>query len=159
MSTIMRKPVDPGNQPADAADPIFDAIHEVMHLYRGMRRGGAGGTAELPHMEAKVLGFFARNPGAAQGELVAHSGRDKSQVARLIAGLRQRGLLEAQADPEDRRSVRLRLTPEGQSMHRALKAQARRRARAAVGDLSAHDCRQLLGLLARIRDNLERDAA
>jgi hypothetical protein len=35
-------------------------------------------------MEGKVLGFFARHPGATQRDLAQHSGRDKAQLARLI---------------------------------------------------------------------------
>jgi hypothetical protein len=34
-------------------------------------------------MEGKVLGFFARHPGATQRDLAQHSGRDKAAVATL----------------------------------------------------------------------------
>lgn len=159
MSTIMPRQDDHVNQMGDAADQVFDAIHELMHLYRARRHGDAAEAGGLPHMEQKTLGFFARNPGATQSDLVAHSGRDKGQVARLIAGLRERGLLEAEPHEADKRSVRLRLTPQAQALHRAMKAQAGRTAKAAVAGLTRTECDQLLQLLMRIRANLEPDAS
>ncbi len=158
MSTIMPRQDDHVNQVGGTADQVFDAIHELMHLYRARHHGDAAGAGGLPRMEQKTLGFFARHPGATQSDLVAHSGRDKGQVARLIAGLRERGLLEAEPHEADRRSVRLRLTPEAQGLHRAMKAQAGRTAKAAVAGLTQGECEQLLEMLARIRANLEPDA-
>jgi DNA-binding MarR family transcriptional regulator len=109
----------------------------------------------VTHMESKVLGFFGRHPGATQSELAAHSGRDKGQLARLVSGLRERGLLEAQVDESDRRSVRLRLTDAGEQAAEALRRQARRLAGVAVKGLSEEERRQLSGLLERVRANLE----
>lgn len=157
MSPIMGKPVDLVNQkPAAAPADVLELVHGVMHLYRSqqfqvLRQGEQGVT----HMESKVLGFFARHPGATQSDLAAHSGRDKSQLARLIAGLREGGLLEAQPDPEDRRSVRLRLTGQGHAVNDALRRQARKLATVAVRGLSDGERAQLTALLERVRDNLE----
>jgi DNA-binding MarR family transcriptional regulator len=49
-------------------------------------------------MEGKVLGYFCRHPGNTQSDLAQHSGRDKAQLTRLIARLKEAGLLEARAD-------------------------------------------------------------
>ncbi|RYE93689.1 MAG: MarR family transcriptional regulator, partial [Oxalobacteraceae bacterium] len=82
-----------------------------MHLYRTQQhRSLRGAQHDLAHMEIKVLGFFARHPGGSPSDLVAHSGRDKAQVARQIRALRERGLLDVQADELDRRSSRLSLS-------------------------------------------------
>jgi DNA-binding MarR family transcriptional regulator len=116
----MQKLVDEVNQmpgsPAAAspASEVMESVHAIMHLYRSRhQRSLRTDEHELAHMEIKVLGFFARNPNASQSELVAYSGRDKAQVARLIRGLRERGLLDARADELDRRSRRLSLTGQG----------------------------------------------
>lgn len=76
MSPNLPKQVDLINQSADKpAEAVFDAIHHVMHQYRAMQFRGLRDTSHaLTHMEFKVLGFFARHPGASQTELVAHSG-------------------------------------------------------------------------------------
>lgn len=140
-------------------DAVFDAIHELMHLYRAPRqRAAQAATVALTHMEHKVLGFFCRHPGATQSALATHAGRDKGQLARLIAGLRARGLIEARPDPDDRRNLRLHPTPEAIALQQAAQQQARGVAAEAVQGLDADERRQLLALLARIRENLQRAA-
>ncbi|GGP27116.1 hypothetical protein GCM10010971_29350 [Silvimonas amylolytica] len=112
---------------------------------------------ELTHMEHKAMGFFARHPDATQSDLVAHSGRDKAQLARLIKGLKDRGLLDAQPDAADRRNVRLRLSAAGEQLFAAARQQARQVADLGVAGLSAAQCTQLLAALSVLRDNLEAD--
>lgn len=158
MSTIMRKQVDNVNLKVELAEQVVDAVHAVMHLVRARQfRALKEGAHELNHMEAKVLGFFAAHPGAAQGDLVRHSGRDKGQIARLIAALRERGLLEAVADDTDRRSVRLAVSATGRALQGAVREQARVVSAQALEGLGDAERRQLLQLLSAVRGNLERD--
>jgi DNA-binding MarR family transcriptional regulator len=129
----MSKLVDQVNHnPGRPADDVLETMHAIMHLYRSAQhRSLRDGPNDLAHMEVKALGFFARHPGATQSELVAHSGRDKAQVARQIRALRERGLLEAKEDEQDRR----------------LKEQA-------LQGFTEQDKAALLDLLARVRANL-----
>lgn len=161
----MSKTVDHVNQrvgstEAPDGDEVFEAIHAVMHLYRSPRHRGAvaaaADAAELTHMEHKALGFFCRHPGATQSDLAGHASRDKGQLARLIAGLRARGLLDAQPDPADRRNLRLHPTAAAHAAQQAAQRQARAVAATAVAGLSEAERRQLLALLQRVRANLER---
>ncbi|WP_229491531.1 MarR family winged helix-turn-helix transcriptional regulator [Massilia sp. HP4] len=127
-----------------------------MHLYRSRQlRGLRGGPHELAHMEMKALGYFARHPGATQSDLVAHSGRDKAQVARLIRALREGQLLEATADEQDRRSTRLSLSAAGEEIFAGLHRQSGALGQVALAGLSGDEQAQLGGLLARVRANLE----
>ena len=138
---------------------VLDLIHTVMHQYRSQQyRALRDGPHDITHMDSKVLGFFGRHSGATQSDLVAHSGRDKAQLARLIKGLRERGLLAAEADESDRRNVRLSLTAEGRAVQRALHRQAKRLSASAVSGLAAAEQAQLIALLQRVRDNLEAKA-
>jgi DNA-binding MarR family transcriptional regulator len=157
MSSIMRKQVDEVNQKTTSpASEVMESVHAIMHLYRSRQQRSLQAEGhELAHMEVKVLGFYARHPGASQSDLVAYSGRDKAQVARLIRGLRERGLLEAQADEADRRSARLSLTAQGRDLHAALHRHDGQLAAAALAGLSAAEQGALLGLLERVRANLE----
>ena len=130
---------------ASLAEDVFESIHSVMHRYRAQQyRELRDGPSDLTHMEHKVLGFFARHPEATQSDLVEHSGRDK-------------GLLDGQADPADRRSIRLRLTAAGEAVHKSLAAPGQRLSTVAVAGLSEEECRQLLALLGRIDSNLQAD--
>lgn len=153
----MPKSVDDVNQMAEGLpEQVFEAVHGLMHLYRAQRQRAMDAAGQpLTHMEHKVLGFFARRPLATQSELVQHAGRDKGQIARLIAGLRERGLLEAQPDEADRRALRLQPSAAGRALQQAARRQARRVEAAAVAGLSEAQCRELLALLQRLQANLE----
>lgn len=148
-----------GHDDAVAATPrdddVLEAIHAVMHLARSQQhRALRDAEQTLAPMEGRVLGFFARHPGATLSELVAHSGRDKGQLARLVAGLRARGLLQAVPDEVDRRVSRLHLAGEAQAQHAALMAQRRALAERAAAGLTPAERRQLLALLAKVRTAL-----
>lgn len=153
----MRNKVDKVNQkPPSPALEVLERVHDITHLYRSaQQRSLRAGPHDLAHMEIKVLGFFARRPGATQSDLAAHSGRDKAQLARLVRGLRDRGLLEAVADEADKRSSRLSLSEEGKAMFAALHVHDGALAEAALAGIPDAERATLLDLLARVRANLE----
>lgn len=155
----MRNKVDIVNQSSSASeDDVLELVHAVMHEYRSLQyRILRDGPHDITHMDAKVLGFFARRPGATQRDLVEHSGRDKAQLARLIKGLREQGLLAAEADPDDRRNQRLSLTAAGKDVQKTLKQQTRRLSAKAVTGLDVDERTRLQSLLTRVKDNLARD--
>jgi len=149
-------PVDIVNQKPAMHGEVFESVHRVMHLFRAEQyRGLRDGPHALTHLEGRLLGFFARKPGATLRDLTTHFGRDKGQLARLIKSLKKQGLLRAEDNEGDRRSVRLRLTSEGLAVHRLLQRQARRLEKVAVQGLRPKDCCQLLTLLHKVRTNLE----
>ncbi|PZQ03240.1 MAG: MarR family transcriptional regulator [Variovorax paradoxus] len=154
----MRESVDKVNRLGrqdPANDEVLELVHRVMHQFRSqLFQALRQGQHELTHMESKVLGFYAHRPGATQSDLVQHTGRDKAQLARLIKGLRERGLLHGEADAADRRNVRLQLTAEGQAIQRALRGQAKALEAQAVVGLAEEERAQLLALLRRVQDNL-----
>jgi DNA-binding MarR family transcriptional regulator len=153
----MQKLVDQVNQDRTLpVDEVLETMHAIMHLYRSaQQRSLRDGPNDLAHMEVKALGFFARHPGATQSDLVAHSGRDKAQVARQIRALRERGLLDVRADELDRRSSRLSLSAEGQAVHAALHSNDGRLKQQALSGFSDEEKRALVDLLARVRVNLQ----
>jgi DNA-binding MarR family transcriptional regulator len=153
----MRNVVDEVNQnPPSPALEVLERVHAIMHLYRSaQQRSLRAGPHDLAHMEIKVLGFFARRPGATQSDLAAHSGRDKAQLARLIRGLRDRGLLDAAADETDKRSTRLSLSEAGREMFAALHRHDGALAETALEGISEAERATLLDLLERVRANLE----
>jgi len=153
----MRKSLDKVNHSdTRPQDEMLELIHTVMHQYRSqqyqvLREGGH----DITHMEKKVLGYVAHHPDATQSDMARDSGRDKAQLARLIKGLRERGLLDSQPDAADRRNLRLSLTTDGRSVLRTLDQQSRRLATQAVAGMSAAEQRQLLALLQRVKANLD----
>lgn len=149
-----RDNVNHSGAPAD--DEVLDLVHHVMHQYRSRQlQVLRDGPHALTHMESKVLRYFGHHPGATQNQLATESSRDKAQLARLIKGLRERGLLDGQADPADRRQVRLSLTADGKAVLVSLRQQARQLNARAVAGLTATEHRQLLALLNKVRTNLD----
>ncbi|MES2038149.1 MAG: MarR family transcriptional regulator [Pseudomonadota bacterium] len=140
-------------------DGVLDLIHTVMHQYRSMQyQALRDGPHDITHMEGKVLSFFGHYPGATQSDLAKHSGRDKAQLARLIKGLRDKGLLDAVADETDKRNVRLTLTTDGQSVLTTLRQQAKRLNTLALKDMASNEQQQLLQLLRRVQVNLDTES-
>ncbi|MFM9435762.1 DNA-binding MarR family transcriptional regulator [Janthinobacterium sp. CG_23.3] len=153
----MRETNDNVNHSGEAQEEgVLDLIHTVMHQYRSQQyQVLRDGPHDITHMESKVLGFFGRQPGATQSDLARHSGRDKAQLARLIKGLRDKGLLDAEPDESDRRNVRLRLTSVGRAVQGALQQQATLLNAKAVQGLDGAQRRQLMALLQQVRRSLD----
>ncbi|MCZ2497237.1 MarR family transcriptional regulator [Xylophilus sp. Kf1] len=149
----MKQSIDKVNHSGDA---VLDLVHTVMHQLRSLQyRHLRDGPHDITPMDTRVLGFFGRHPGATQSDLAAHSGRDKAQLARLVKGLRDRGLLSATADAADRRNVRLRLTADGEALHASLRQRALQLGGQAVAGFSDGEREQLAALLHRVRANLD----
>ena len=157
MSSIINKTVDIINYMSMAEkDEVLELMHAVMHQVRARQLRGSGGSPnDIAPMEGKVLGFFSRQPGATQSDLVAHTGRDKGQIARLIAGLKDKGLLQAQPDAQDGRVTRLHLSEAAQAMHLDVQRQRQKLSALAMAGMSAEQKRQLKELLQTMHSNLQ----
>jgi len=154
----MRKSVDNVNHVASAssAEAVIELVHGVMHQFRSRQyQVLRDGAHDVTHMESKVMGFFSHHPGATLSDLVTHSGRDKAQLAKLVKGLRERGLLVGEPDPDDRRNVRLRLSDSGRAVQRTLRAAAHVLNARAVDGLDTTEQAQLIALLTRLKANLD----
>lgn len=154
----MTKPADnPNPGPLEPADEVIESIHAFRRLFRAQQHRTIrhGPHHDLTPMEGRVLRYFGHNPGATQSEFVAHSVRDKGQMARLISALRNRGLIETRVDASDRRVHRLYLTDEGKELHAAVQRRRIAVARIAVGGLDDDERRILVELLRRMKANLE----
>jgi len=146
----------PSAPPAGPADAVLELVHTVMHQFRSLQYHALRDAPHgLTHMDSKVMGFFAHHPGATLSDLAQHSGRDKAQLARLVKGLRERGLLQGEADAVDRRNLRLTLTEPGHAVLRQLQQQMQRVGEHALAGFNAAEQQQLLALLQRLQQNLD----
>jgi len=157
---MMRESIDNVNHgresPAAGERDVLELIHSAMHRYRARQyRVLRDGSHDITHMDSRVLGYFDRHPGATQSDLAAHSGRDKAQLARLVKGLRERGLLDGVPDAVDRRNLRMTLTAQGKAVQRTLQQAARRLSAQAVAGLSEAQRAQLVQMLEQVNANLD----
>jgi DNA-binding MarR family transcriptional regulator len=98
----------------------------VVRLSRRLRRHAASGLS--PSLES-ALGLIGRRGPLTPSELAQGEDVKRPTATRLITILERRGLVERAADPCDRRSHRVAVTPDG----RALLAESRNRRNAYLG--------------------------
>lgn len=154
MTTIVSNKVDKVNKMSPTRDHEWlEALHDLMHLARSMQRRDMPDDGLQP-MEGRALGFFVRHPGSTQSELVLHAGRDKGQIARLIAVLKDKGLLVGEPDAQDRRVMRLYPTDTALQLHARVVERRRQIAARAVTGLSATERQELLRIIGRMQANL-----
>jgi DNA-binding MarR family transcriptional regulator len=122
----------------------------VNRLQRRLRQESLGG---LSPAQASALGSVSRQGSPSLGELAAIEQVQPPSMTRIVANLTEAGMVTRVADANDRRSVRVQITPAGE---RAL-GQMRTRKNAfllrRLGDLSADEQRQaveLVGLLEHL---------
>lgn len=77
--------------------------------------------------------------GLDQQVIAAKTGKDKTNVARLVGRLADRGWVDRRADPEDRRYQRVTLTAEGRRVAAELSRLAVRRLKAATDGIPPDD--------------------
>lgn len=122
-----------------------------MHrLKRSLQQTAQAQAEGLAPTEVRALAFFARHPGSTASELVAHTGRDKAQVARLVRPLLVRGLLAATPAEQDKRRLELRLTDSGRRIERRMAAQRLQINSALLAGLSADELKLLASSLDRM---------
>jgi DNA-binding MarR family transcriptional regulator len=71
----------------------------------------------LSASETNLLACLAPDGPRRVRELIADTGQRPSTVTGILDRLEQRGLVDRQLDPDDRRSFRVALTTDGASMH------------------------------------------
>ena len=135
MSVPMRSSADPG-EAAGANDGLearlVATIPPVMrHLLAHARRRPSWG--EMTYQQYNVLRVIDGEGPMAQGEIARRLMVSAPVVTRQATALAEVGLVERQPDVEDRRSIRLALTPKGRKRVRAM----RQELLAAAGELLA----------------------
>ena len=67
--------------------------------------------------QAYAIHELDRGAGLSQQELAERLLLEKSTISRMVADLENKGLVERERDPANRRTYRLRLTDEGRAFH------------------------------------------
>ena len=73
-----------------------------------------------------VLSALRAEPARTQAALARTIGADKTRLIGVLDTLQQRGLIEREPDPADRRVHLLRLTAEGKRLHTSVQAEIRK---------------------------------
>lgn len=95
-------------------------LGQAMHAFSNMISGFYYGRTEVPFgvslPEWRVLRSVLLAPGTSQNSVAQIEGLNVMNVSRAVAGLRRKGLITAEPDPNDRRKTRLQATKLGQEI-------------------------------------------
>jgi DNA-binding MarR family transcriptional regulator len=93
----------------------------VARLRRAMRRAARSADPDnrLSVAQLELLSAVAEHPGARPGQIARHLHLAPNSVTTLVNALSALGLITRTSNPDDRRTVELSLTPDGeQAVHR-----------------------------------------
>lgn len=138
----------------ELADPTLDTVERL--LMRSARRllfevGTESPLWDLPVPQIRALHMIAHRRRCAMGDLAERLGVAMSTATQLADRLEQRGWIQRVDDPEDRRVVRLALTPEGQGIVEQRRQQRRAQLQGALAGMPAEKREALIeGLRALV---------
>lgn len=95
-----------------------------------------------------------RKPGSSQSELADMMEIERAPAGKIVDRLEERGWIERQPAPGDRRINRIFLTERGERVHAVIQPIAQATAADALSDLSEREITQLTQLLSRIKTRL-----
>lgn len=130
------------------------------HLARRLQQAhsllwGAMVSEETTSPQFAVLNALIEKPDIDQRTLSEHVHLDRSTIADVVARLGRRGLLERVRDPRDGRRNVLKLTDEGERLHRKLVTRTARMNRVFLAPLAEDERELLLRLIGRVADAAE----
>ena len=82
--------------------------------------------------------------------LAKRAGVQKSQMSRTVSGLQERGYIEREKNPDDKRSVNLCLSPAGRRVVSDILAASRTRNRHMLQELTVEERQQLMRLMEKV---------
>jgi MarR family 2-MHQ and catechol resistance regulon transcriptional repressor len=125
------------------ADMLFDRIGRLL---RPLNVSAAGGL---------VLGILRDRAPVSPSELGERLIVTRATVTGVVDSLERRGFVRRSANPADRRSLLVEITPAGLAVLRALRTIVHGYEKAWLGAFSDSELRTYIELLHRIQDNLD----
>ncbi|MBB6426862.1 MarR family winged helix-turn-helix transcriptional regulator [Sphingopyxis sp. JAI128] len=110
-------------------------------------------------LQYRLMAYLGRNEGIRQGELAELIEVEPITLSRMVDRLEASRALQRQADPADRRALRLYLTPRGRELVQSIRSITAAVSLEATDGLTDAERDQLALLVDRIRANLSRRAA
>jgi DNA-binding MarR family transcriptional regulator len=112
---------------------------------------GIDATAE----QYGLLSIINENPGTTQSDIGLKSGKDKTNVARMLKLLETRGSIKREKDPEDSRVFRIFITDSGRNLLKKMTPLAMDVNREALAGIDSGEITLFLAILDRIHSNTD----
>lgn len=122
-------------------------------------RGAEVFSGELQRFELalpawRVVASLAHRDGQTLGELAGHTCLELSTLSRLVTSMQRAALLQRFKNGDDKRSVRIFLSPSGEALFDQIVPVAKRYERIALAGISTDEAALLKQLLSRVHENL-----
>lgn len=141
-------------QATDRLRSLGFLVRDVSRLYaRHFERHARELELTLP--QCKVLATLERNEGISQARLAELTETDPMTLVRTLDRMQQDQWIERRPDPADRRAHRLYLRPEARPVLTRMWRIADQARLEALEALSPAEADKLIGLLARVHENLQ----
>ena len=141
------------NDLVEHALPLLPELGKL--LYAAVSRHAEAAGLSLAQM--KALGYLAQHGNRTVGEIATGLGVSKPSASELVDRLVEAGLAERGANPDDRRQVRVWLTPAAEGLKTRMQALRRAQLRAALGRLAPEErpvfVRSLEALVEALRED------
>lgn len=132
---------------------VATMIHEIAHLIR-LRFDAALRPHDLTRATWQAVGILDRSGRLSQAELAERLKLGAASTGRLVDRLEERGLVTRTADPEDRRTNRLSVTPKAQRALKRIAPVNEAICSELLQDLNEEECAQLADMLMRVKARL-----
>lgn len=146
---------------ADLASELFDVVGRFRRQLRRSAGRGFDGTG-LTQSQAELLRLVGRRPGISVREAADELGLVPNTASTLVSKLAGDGLLIRDADADDRRVGRLRLTASAQQIADQTRAARRATLADVLADLDAEQIQRLesgLGVISEMTRMLQKGDA
>ncbi|GAA3397963.1 MarR family winged helix-turn-helix transcriptional regulator [Cryptosporangium minutisporangium] len=135
---------------ADVDESLSEAFWAVARQLRHLTRESLE-PWEITPGQSRALGVLMRHGAMRLSGLSEHLRIAPRSTTEVVDGLEQRGLVERQPDPSDRRATLVAVTDQGREVGRAIKHARRAESEKLFGALSADDRTELARILGLLR--------
>jgi DNA-binding MarR family transcriptional regulator len=100
-----------------------------------------------------LLSIINENPGTIQSDIGVKSGKDKTNVTRMLKLLETRGFIKRKKDPEDSRVFRIFITNSGRNLLEKMRPLAVATNREALAGINPEEITRFMTILDKIHSN------
>jgi len=135
------------------ARELLELMIRAFHGFREERRWKLG--EELSFPQVMLLLLIAEKGSVSAGEIARDMYVTQGVITRMADRLLDKGLIERKRDPEDRRVVKLTLTPRGKAMAARVERKRIEDLKAVLRGIPHAEREMLIAILRKIGENLE----